>query len=91
MRDMPTFSLRRLFATITLLGIGFGAGVVSLANQGNVVGMIAVVYCFLFIGAGLFTPFKRTLLGATLACLAITAIVVLPVLFQLFTGRLGQH
>ena len=65
---MARFSLKRLFGSVTLVAAGCGeiAWVIRHApvDVGDSVASFALFTCLPLIGAGLLTPFKKTLLGA---------------------------
>ena len=80
---MKQFSLRRLFVAITLVAIGCGEVAFLRAFSGppplDSFQWLAVLTCGPIIGAGLFTPFKRPMLGAFLGLLGFIAFVMFVV------------
>jgi hypothetical protein len=75
MLGMEPFSLRRLFAAVTLIAVGCGALVYLFRteDQAPAAGLWKVLAAFWgapLIGAGLLTPIRRPALGAILGFLA---------------------
>jgi hypothetical protein len=77
----PRFSLRRYLAAVTLVACGIGVETwlwsgPNTAFKHRVVHYVATVGLAI-IGAGLFAPFKRTILGATVFGLAWPTFILL--------------
>jgi len=78
---MEPFSLRRLFAALTLIAIGCGALVYLFRteDQTPAAGLWKVLAAFWggpLVGAGLFTPIRRPALGAILGFLAFLGFLI---------------
>jgi hypothetical protein len=82
---MPRFSLKRLFASITLIAIGV-AMIAAVFQHREIfewyTALLFVVAGGGTIGAGLFNPFRRPWLGVAIGILAVLA-------FLIATARLG--
>jgi len=82
MRGMKfNFSLRRLFVATTLIAVGC-AGFADLWTAGerappmSILNVVEALGSFPLIGAGLFTPIKRPILGAFIGLLCFVAFLL---------------
>ena len=75
-QGMNTFSLRRMFAAVSLIAAGCGAMAFVWNGSGpSGFTVIAAVSCLPLLGAGVFDLFKRPILGAVIGFVLFIAFV----------------
>src|SRR5260221_11243567 len=80
--EMLQFSLKRMFVSISLIAVGAGMLACLLFERaGGALFPIGQIFAMWFssgalIGAGLFTPFKRPIVGAFIGLIAMTLLLI---------------